>query len=715
MKTYTTDYVYTERNDMTQTDYIDLLLNECKKGAFCEVLYDASGAIVGVHQVLDSNIRISRGEESSVIGFDTAQYGGDMTAPGGVSGRMVSQGWLYGMEYASGEKEGVITVGDGNHVTYVFEERYKVTDQTGIYLIGDDYGSIPSTLDEIQAHYVTETDENGDIYHTKDRYTVVCIFADDYHTDYQDSVVEEMYVYKTPYQQPDDYLFVPDDAPNHSDYRENNDAFNKNYMPESHPEMTSANPFCLMENKLYWIGDDEVTVMLMVDEYAPGEYNLAVLDMGWPSSGYQYIRNIEKLGFDPRDLTVINLTHGHVDHYGGAWDFAEMIQRAGGNVNFKDDNGEPWDIAPPLTDATARFMITDFIPIHEWMGNFESDDIQIYYYITPGHSMGCPSFIIRVVADEDDEYFEAGEVVEFSFMGGYGALANLNRGYLRNAFEYSLRYMESYIIPMMEAEADYIYCIPGHTNHYPIMEVNKAYQKINEGKAYGDDGYVPFMACYTEGAESIINQLEKRQATQVYDSYFQEWVNDPRPIGYASDPLDPDYKVTGTSQNYQTNDTYGPFKREAGQYEIEILTDTSNETGAVIHGYNAWLNPSEYFEGLTNIDGEDLSEGFVIEKDAYVHDPDGWYVQLCVHVNDGYTGNIVTGDPEIPSGPVESLQGDGWFEVLRTERLNSREEAEALLSALQTGSVYTVMLDQSSEIQLAEDLADTFQPVGEKP
>ena len=38
------------------------------------------------------------------------------------------------------------------------------------------------------------------------------------------------------------------------------------------------------------------------------------------------------------------------------------------------------------------------------------------------------------------------------------------------------------------------------------------------------------------------------------------------------------------------------------------------------------------------------------------------------------------------------------------------EEAEALLAQLQSGATYTVTLDQSSEIQLADNLTDTFQP-----
>lgn len=75
---------------------------------------------------------------------------------------------------------------------------------------------------------------------------------------------------------------------------------------------------------------------------------------------------------------------------------------------------------------------------------------------------------------------------------------------------------------------------------------------------------------------------------------------------------------------------------------------------------------------------------------------------MGARVSDGYDGSCA-------GGPIESVH-DNWFEILRTERLDSREEAEALLAQLQSGATYTVTLDQSSEIQLAGNLTDTFRP-----
>ena len=57
---------------------------------------------------------------------------------------------------------------------------------------------------------------------------------------------------------------------------------------------------------------------------------------------------------------------------------------------------------------------------------------------------------------------------------------------------------------------------------------------------------------------------------------------------------------------------------------------------------------------------------------------------------------------------MESVH-DNWFEILCTERLDSREEPRLCWPSFQSGATYTVTPDQSSEIQPADNLTDTFQ------
>ena len=66
------------------------------------------------------------------------------------------------------------------------------------------------------------------------------------------------------------------------------------------------------------------------------------------------------------------------------------------------------------------------------------------------------------------------------------------------------------------------------------------------------------------------------------------------------------------------------------------------------------------------------------------------------------------------SGPVEIInrpdQND-WTEIVRTKRVNSREEAEALLAAVQPGETYKVNMDLISDILLGETPETTFVKV----
>ena len=119
----------------------------CTKGSFVEICLNEGGEVIDMRRVLQSGLN-----------FDTAKYGGDLTAIGstvsnkgadyddiygggtgttgaltGTSGQMVAMGWLF-------EKDGngrTITVGDGNRTTDVFNETYQVADDVKVYRISN--------------------------------------------------------------------------------------------------------------------------------------------------------------------------------------------------------------------------------------------------------------------------------------------------------------------------------------------------------------------------------------------------------------------------------------------------------------------------------------------------------------------------------------------------------------------------------------------------
>lgn len=212
-----------------------------------------------------------------------------------------------------------------------------------------------------------------------------------------------------------------------------------------------------------------------------------------------------------------------------------------------------------------------------------------------------------------------------------------------------------------------------------MLEINKA----------AEEKGIPFLEAVNRGSYEWVNFLEKRQAVITYEDYYQNWKADPKDEFGT--------EITVADAELQTIEAAGPYRREGGTYQI-TLTDG----GKILQGFNRYMNQTDKLSGVENAQGQDVGDGIFILKDSFAHDPDAWYVQVGARVSDGYDGSCA-------GGPIESVH-DNWFEILRTERLDSREEAEALLAQLQSGATYTVTLDQSSEIQLAGNLTDTFQP-----
>ena len=103
----------------------------------------------------------------------------------------------------------------------------------------------------------------------------------------------------------------------------------------------SAFPIEMMKNRLYSVGDNYTHIYLFVG----ADGTMSLLDMGNSTAAYQYPLNMAKLGFDPRKVTNIFLTHGHGDHYGAYYEFCSMIRQAGIGA------GKGW-INPYATGAT---------------------------------------------------------------------------------------------------------------------------------------------------------------------------------------------------------------------------------------------------------------------------------------------------------------------------------------------------------------------------
>ena len=642
---------------MTETDValITVADNPVAAGSTIELCYNEQGELINIKNIYSAYM-----SDLGTVYFDTMKYGAELSPVNGEPGAMLAAGWL------TAKSGNQITVGDLD----LFDETYTLAPDVKVY----EFNTDTSTLTARRLSDVPVTQKtDGEFYKTANRQQVMVVFDQNYRNAEQAEVVELYYI--TPQPTIDEkYLYPTDHMPIDSFMTENDGKTVA--KPTAAAWLTATESFAIIPDRLYYVGDNEVAIYLTQAD----DGTLILLDAGWPASGYQYWRNIEAMGFDPRDIDYILLTHGHGDQYGTGAELDTMIKNAGGDPVvyecYEDTYG--YDIYgfpeitgiikdTPVLNAVDKFYIND-----TWM-EFDGS-VRIKPVLTAGHTNGTDSFIFELTDPATNE------TLTISYLGGYGVNGNTKydpdndptgRGYLRLAFQYGLRYLQQTVEP------DYM--LPQHTNQYPMLEINKA----------AEEKGIPFLEAVNRGSYEWVNFLEKRQAVITYEDYYQNWKADPKDEFGT--------EITVTDAELQTVEAAGPYRREGGTYQI-TLTDG----GKIIQGFNRYMNQTDKLSGVENAQGQDVGDGIFILKDSFTHDPDAWYVQVGARVSDGYDGSCA-------GGPIESVH-DNWFEILRTERLDSREEAEALLAQLQSGATYTVTLDQSSEIQLADNLTDTFQP-----
>lgn len=148
-------------------------------------------------------------------------------------------------------------------------------------------------------------------------------------------------------------------------------------------------PFRIAGN-VYYVGASDITSYLITD---PAGH--IIIDAGMVETVPQIIRNIRKLGFDPRDVRVLVNTQAHWDHAAGFKDLkeitrarmlasaeeAKLLERGG-----KDDFawGDENEFAPVRVDA----IVGDGDTVR--VGN-----TRLVANLTPGHTKGCTTWTLR--------------------------------------------------------------------------------------------------------------------------------------------------------------------------------------------------------------------------------------------------------------------------------------------------------------------------------
>ena len=185
-------------------------------------------------------------------------------------------------------------------------------------------------------------------------------------------------------------------------------------------------PFRMWGN-LYFVGTEPASIHII----DTGE-GLIMLDTGYQQSLYLVIHNMHLLGLKPENIKYIMLTHGHIDHMGGARSIKELT---GAKIVLGREDKEYATGEKDLSFAKELGM--------EFSETFEPDvlvddgdvielgNTRITAVATPGHTPGAMSYFFDV--------YDGERVMRAGLHGGMGINTLSDEFLTRYNLPFSLR------------------------------------------------------------------------------------------------------------------------------------------------------------------------------------------------------------------------------------------------------------------------------------
>lgn len=181
-------------------------------------------------------------------------------------------------------------------------------------------------------------------------------------------------------------------------------------------------PFKVFDN-LYYVGPGFVSVWLI-----PTTQGLILIDTAQEPYVDHVIDGIRKVGFDPGNIRYILLSHGHLDHFGGA---AKIQELSGARVATIE---EDWQLIEAAGKAPGRGGNPPPRVPRRDMVIKEGDTVtlgntSLKVYKLPGHTPGSPSFEFTVYdgGKPHKAFLFGGPGPRNGVSGGEQFLASVNR------------------------------------------------------------------------------------------------------------------------------------------------------------------------------------------------------------------------------------------------------------------------------------------------
>jgi glyoxylase-like metal-dependent hydrolase (beta-lactamase superfamily II) len=156
-------------------------------------------------------------------------------------------------------------------------------------------------------------------------------------------------------------------------------------------------PFEITKN-IFIVGGPEITDGRDGCVYLINLGELVLIDTGAGWSVDKIVKNVEKLGFDPKNLSKVLLTHCHIDHIGGV---PEIKKRFGSKIYIHKLDASPLETGDPILTAASWYQTT--FPPTPVDVKFESPQEilriggeQIICLHTPGHTPGSISICLNL-------------------------------------------------------------------------------------------------------------------------------------------------------------------------------------------------------------------------------------------------------------------------------------------------------------------------------
>ncbi len=204
---------------------------------------------------------------------------------------------------------------------------------------------------------------------------------------------------------------------------------------------------------LYYVGNSWVSVYLI--DTGDG---LLLIDTAMAQNVYLTLEGIRKLGYDPRDIRWILLSHAHYDHCGGA---AEIANYSGAKIYMGKEDMFFLTERPELIHPFGVFQPFDVAETYRDGEPMQFGSLSVVAKHTPGHTPGTHSFFFDMAED--------GNTYRCGMHGGLG-VNTLTKAYLEE-HGLPMSYQQDFLDNLKQMRAEKVDVPLGsHTNHGGMLQ-----------------------------------------------------------------------------------------------------------------------------------------------------------------------------------------------------------------------------------------------------